>query len=275
MARGARPRTTSDHPHGKQCLAGHASHGASAGSACLHRCTHSMWAADSACLPQGRAAKGGEHLTAHTAHKGATHPPQGCPPATRTACTPACKRARCAVSAGLAYPHLPRQENKDSGRRLPPQGTGSRGRVIAHPRTPLNTIEKQEGRREDRPPFQRSTSRERQSSRKRGGALTSWKGPTSALRGILAKCARKNAGGGGKREHRRSASIQRCNGHAGPSRRTSRPSSRKAQTSWNGRRGQGTPGRGKPPQAPRGTGGKDSKGGEDENMHQPRPPDLP
>ena len=50
------PRATSRHPHGTQCPAGHASQGASAGSPRLHTRTHSLWAADPDCMPQGRAA---------------------------------------------------------------------------------------------------------------------------------------------------------------------------------------------------------------------------
>ena len=69
--------------------------------------------------------------------------------------------------------------------------------------------------------------------RTRGGARTTWNGPTSAQCRDCAGCPRHTTqGGGGGR--RGGASADTPKGHAGTTRRATGPSSRNAQTAWNG-----------------------------------------
>ena len=64
-------------------------------------------------------------------------------------------------------------------------------------------------------------------------ARTAWNGPTSALQGNCGKCAR-HADKGGERAHRGSASAHTHYEHKACTGRATRPSSRNAQTAWNG-----------------------------------------
>ena len=69
--------------------------------------------------------------------------------------------------------------------------------------------------------------------RTRGGAQTTWNGPTSAQCRDRARFARHTTEGGGS-GRRGSASAHTRKGHTGTTRRATRPSSRNAQTTWNG-----------------------------------------
>ena len=111
-----------------------------------------------------------------------------------------------------------------NGRRHPP-----RGRPAASPATPS-----QVGGNRDRtapPPSTPDGARDR--GRTRGGARTTWNGPTSAQCRDDARCARHTTQGGGS-GHRESASAHTRKGHAGTTRRATGPSARNAQTAWNG-----------------------------------------
>ena len=74
----------------------------------------------------------------------------------------------------------------------------------------------------------------RDRGRTRGGAQTAWNGRTSAQRRDRARCARHTTQGGGGRGRRGSASAHTHKGHARTTRRATGPSSRNAQTAWNG-----------------------------------------
>ena len=84
----------------------------------------------------------------------------------------------------------------------------------------------------DRPPPS-TPDRARDRGRTRGGARTTWKGPTSAQCRDRARCAHHTTQGGGS-GRRGSASAHTRKGHAGTTRREIGPSSRNAQTAWNG-----------------------------------------
>ena len=84
----------------------------------------------------------------------------------------------------------------------------------------------------DRPPPS-TPDRARDRGRTRGGARTTWNSPTSAQCRDCARCARHTTQGGGS-GRRGSARAHTRKGHAGTTRRATRPSSRNAQTAWNG-----------------------------------------
>ena len=125
------PKGTSHHTQGIQCLRGHESQGASAGSPSLHDPTHNMWAANPDCLPQGQAA-GGERAPLSKRrsqrHEMAFPGIASCHPHRfRTSLED------CALWGWCRAPisHLSRPESEGIGPRLPAQRTGSRGIVIA------------------------------------------------------------------------------------------------------------------------------------------------
>ena len=106
---------------------------------------------------------------------------------------------------------------------------GLHGRPAATPTTPS-----QVGGNRDRtapPPSTPDGARDR--NRTRGGARTTWNGPTSPQCRDHARCARHTTQGGGS-GHRESASAHTRKGHAGTTRRATGPSARNAQTTWNG-----------------------------------------
>ena len=84
----------------------------------------------------------------------------------------------------------------------------------------------------DRPPPS-TPDGARDRGRTHGGARTTWKGPTSARCRDRARCARHTTQGWGSGRCG-SASAPTDKGHAGSTRRATRPSSRNAQTAWNG-----------------------------------------
>ena len=92
------------------------------------------------------------------------------------------------------------------------------------------------GRGEQGPgrPSQSTPDGARNRGRTRGGAQTTWNGPTSAQRRDRASCARHTTQGGGGSGRRGSASAHTHKGHARTTRRASGPSSRNAQTARKG-----------------------------------------
>ena len=112
-----------------------------------------------------------------------------------------------------------------NGRRHPPPGTPCR-----HPNNPKPSRGEPGP---DRPP-QSTPDGARDRGRTRGGARTTWNGPTSAQRRDHARCARHTTQGGGGSGHRESASAHTRKGHAGTTGRATGPSARNAQTAWNG-----------------------------------------
>ena len=61
-----------------------------------------------------------------------------------------------------------------------------------------------------------------------------WNGPTSAQCRYRARCTRHTTQGGGGSGRSGSASAHTRKGHAGTTRKATGPSSRNAQTAWNG-----------------------------------------
>ena len=133
-------------------------------------------------------------------------------------------------------PYWPPRTQKQGGRRTgrPPPPT----RPPPHERhgpAPRGAHSPEPGRGEPGPdcPPPSTPDGARNRGRTRGGARTTWHGPTSAQCWDRARCARHtNQGGGGGR--RGSASAHTGKGHAGTTRRATGPSSRNAQTAWSG-----------------------------------------
>ena len=139
----------------------------------------------------------------------------------------------------------------------PLQRTGGRGRDSASHQTPLTTVaghphpgtaphqargtqppqgvQAKPGRGEPGPdcPPRSTPDGARDRGRTRGGAQTGWNRPTSAKCRDRAGCAGHTTQGGGSGRCG-SASAHTCKGHAGTTRRATGPSSRNAQTAWNG-----------------------------------------
>ena len=116
----------------------------------------------------------------------------------------------------------------------PPPGTGT---PWTRRPTPRGAHNPKPGRGETGPscppPSKLNGARDR--GRTRGGARTAWNGPTSAQRRDRARCAHQtNQGREGGRGRCGSASAHTHEGHAGNTRRATGPSSRNAQTAWNG-----------------------------------------
>ena len=110
-----------------------------------------------------------------------------------------------------------------NSRRHPPRG---------HP-TATPTAPSQVGGNRDRTaPPQSTPDGARDRGRTRGGARTTWNGPTSAQRRDRARCARHTTQGGGS-GRRGSASAHTRKGHAGTTKRATGPSTRN-RTAWNG-----------------------------------------
>ena len=127
---------------------------------------------------------------------------------------------RAVGGGGAPDPRRPSQQWK-----APPQGTPFR-----HPHNPKPSRGEPGP---DRPP-QSTPDGAGDRGRTRGGAQTTWNGPTSAQCRDLARCARHTTQGGGGSGRRGSASAQTRKGHAGTTRRATGPSSQNAQTAWNG-----------------------------------------
>ena len=131
-------------------------------------------------------------------------------------------------------PHHPRGTQ-------PPQGMQAKETVLGpHTHTPAptargwRTAPSQVAGNQDRTAPPRSTpDGARDRGRTRGGARTTWNGPTSAKCRYRARCARHTTQGGGSRR-RGSASAHTRKGHVGTTRKATGPSSRNAETAWNG-----------------------------------------
>ena len=108
--------------------------------------------------------------------------------------------------------------------KAPPPGT-----PLRHPHNPKPS--RGEPGPDRPPPGTPDGARDR--GRTRGGARTTWNGPTSAPCRDRARCARHTTKGGGS-GRRGSTSAHTRKEHAGTTRRATGPSSRKAQTAWNG-----------------------------------------
>ena len=112
-----------------------------------------------------------------------------------------------------------------NSRRHPPRGAPYR-----HPRNPKPS--RGEPGPERPPPSTPDGARDR--GRTRGGARTTWNGPTSTQCRDRARCARHTTQEGGGGGSRGSASAHTRNGHARTTRRAAGPSARNAQTASNG-----------------------------------------
>ena len=150
---------------------------------------------------------------------------------------------------GQSRAPTPARPRPQRGPRQPTQWTSSRGRRSARPQTPHATVEgtppgtpcrrphnPKPSRGEpgpDRPP-QSTPDGARDRGRPRGGARTTWNGPTSAQCRDHARCARHTTQRGGGSGHHESASAHTRKGHAETTGRATGPSARNAQTAWNG-----------------------------------------
>ena len=147
----------------------------------------------------------------------------------------------------VAVPWLPAPEDRRSGegQRLTPDAPHNSCRPLPPPRgrppttpaacSPYGACRpSQVGRNRDQTAPPSSTpDRARNWGRTRRGARTTWNGPTSAQCRDRARCARHTTQGG-RSGRRGSASAHTDKGHAGTTRRATGPSSRNAQTAWNG-----------------------------------------
>ena len=164
-------------------------------------------------------------------HKNAMDPPRGAQP-----------------PQGPSRAPTPQRPRPQRGPRQPTQWTGSRGRRSARPQTPHATVEgtppgtpcrrphnPKPSRGEpgpDRPPPS-TPDGARDRGRTRGGAQTTWNGPTSAQCRDHARCARHTTQRGGERT-RRERERTHTKGTRGTTGRATGPSARNAQTAWNG-----------------------------------------
>ena len=126
---------------------------------------------------------------------------------------------RAVGGGGAPDPRRPSQQWK-----APPPGT-----AFLHPHNPKPS--RGEPGPDRPPPSMPDGARDR--GRTRGGARTTWNSPTSAQCRDRARCARHTTQGGGS-GRRGSASAHTRKGHAGTTRRATGPSTRNAQTAWNG-----------------------------------------
>ena len=232
----------------------------------------------------------GQRLTPDAPHNSGRPPPpgDGPPPGPRHA-APAVHAGQ-GDSVGPPHPHARAHSLWVVDPNSPPSGRALRAGRPPPPRTPLPAHERigpaprgahspKPGRGElgpDRPPV--STPDEAwDRGRTRGGGRTTWNGPTSAQSRDRARCARHTTQGGGGSGRRGSASAHTRKGHAGTTRRATGPSSRNAQTAWNGvsaSEGKGHPDR-KARQTQRGTRGA-GRGKRERNntRYRPEAPEL-
>ena len=129
-----------------------------------------------------------------------------------------------------------------------PQGTQAKGTVLGpHTHTGVPTAPSQVGENRDRTPPPPSTpDGARDRGRTRGGARTTWNGPTSAQCRDLARCARHTTQGGGERTppERKRTHTQRARGDYQKANRTEL-AERTDRVEWcTSERGYSTPGQG-------------------------------
>ena len=190
----------------------------------------------------------------------------------------------------VAVPWLPAPEDglPGEGQRLTPDAPHNRGRppppgtAPRHPRgsqppqgirhgpAPRGAHSPKPGRGEPGPgrppPSTQDGARDR--GRTRGGARTTWNGPTSAQCRDRARCARHTTQGGGKRtpRERERAHTQRAPGDYQKGNRSEPPECTDRVEWRTSERGSGTPGQDGPPHAARDTRG--GKGETEETQHQ-------
>ena len=222
-----------------------------------HSRAHRTWVADPNSRPSTQQSGEGERLTSDAPRNGGRHPPRGCPSASPAASKAGPQGARCGACAGSPRPHRPhlehtgrgtpaaRRRGRAAGGETAPdtrrpsqrwQATPPPGTAPPHPRgtQPPKGVQAKPGREEpgpDRPPPS-TPDGARDRGRTCGGARTTWNGPTSAQCRDRASCARHTTQGGGGRRGCTSAHTQK--GHAATTRKATGPSSRNAQTGWNG-----------------------------------------
>ena len=177
----------------------------------------------------------GQRLTPDAPHNsGRPPPPRGRPPTTPPPRHAAPKgHAGQGDSVGPSHPHTRAHSTWVADPNSPPSGRAVGGGGAPDLRRPS---QQQPGRGEpgpDRPPPSPPDGA-RDRGRTRGGARTTWNGPTSAQCRARARCAHHTTQGGGGGGRRRSASAHTHRGHAGTTRRATGPTSRNAQTAWNG-----------------------------------------
>ena len=208
--------------------------------------------------PVGGQSGEGERLTSDSPHSGGRQPPGDAFPPPPQRATPARKGAHCGIGAGSPRPQRPHPEHTGRGtpaarpraravgggtapdtRRPSQQWQASppRGRPPNQPcgTQPPQGVQAKPGRGEPGPdrPSPSTPDGARDRGRTRRGAQTTWNGPTSAQCRDRARCARHTTQGGGS-GRRGSASAHTRKGHAGTTRGATGPSSRNAQTAWNG-----------------------------------------
>ena len=188
-----------------------------------------------AARPRGRAVGGGTAPdTRRPSQQWQTNPPRGRPPSTPPPghAAPTGHAAQ-GDSVRTPHPHTRAHSTWVADPNSPPSGLAVGGGGAPDLRRPS---QQQPGRGElgpDRPPPS-TPDRARDRGRTCGGARTTWNGPTSAQCRDRAGCARHTTQGGGGSGRRGSASAHTRKGHAGTTRRATGPSSRNAQTAWNG-----------------------------------------
>ena len=175
--------------------------------------------------PEDGRPREGQRLTPGAPHNGGRHPPREALPPHPQRATPARKDARCGAGAETPRPHRPHPGHAEPW--LPAPEDGRPG--AAAPTTPS-----QVGGNRDRtapPPSTPDGARDR--GRTRGGARTTWNGPTSAQCQDHARCARHTTQRGGERtpRERERTHTKRTRGDY---RKGNGPSARNAQTAWNG-----------------------------------------
>ena len=199
---------------------------------------------------------------------------------------PAQGRQRDGTTQNDPPPLWPPRPHKRGTRRTgcpppPPSQPPGTGTPRTRRPTPRGAHNPESGRGETGPgcPPPSTPNRARDRGRTRGGVRTARNGPTSAQRRDRASCARHtDQGGGGETGRRESASAHTHKGHAGNTRRATGPSSRNAQTAWNGvpaSEGKGHPD-GTARHTQRGTGGAGrGKRGRHDSRYRPEPPNWP
>ena len=217
------PGTAPRHPRGMQPPPGHAGQEGSEGPPHQHARAHSMWVTDPNSPASEWAVGGGGAPDLRRPSQGwKASPGDALPPPPQRA-TPARKGARCGTGAGSPRPHRPHPEH--TGRGTPaacPRGRVVRGGTAPdtrrpsqqwqatpppgmaphHPRgtQPPQGVQAKPGREEPGPdrPSPSTPDGAKDRGRTRGGARTTWNGPTSAQCREGARCARHTTQGGGE-----------------------------------------------------------------------------
>ena len=197
--------------------------------------------------PVGRQSGEGERLTSDAPRNGGRHPPRGRPSATPTASNAGPQgRTDRTLDTRVAgpRPHAPEDGRSGEGQRLTPDAPHNSGRphppgtAPHHPRgtQPLRGVQAKPGREEpgpDRPPPEHARQSKGPGQDTRRGTdhvERPYQRPVPGPREVRTP---HHPGGGGS-GRRGSASAHTRKRHAGTTRRATGPSSRNAQTAWNG-----------------------------------------